>query len=140
MHFSEKCLTQALGKEGPLNVSVLTLASAQGKEFDVVIFFTSAFIRGGHLCRKQVYAIVFLNDKHSACVALSRTKELLIVLDKLQKIAAGSPNWNVYLKSHLQFPQNELSEFKDFMYLEPQMKNRGRGEILTLAVETEPSF
>ena len=133
-------LAQALEKEGPFNASVLTFASAQGKEFDVVILsLVRTYVENSRAGNKSTQ-LSFLNDKHSACVALSRAREVLIVLGKLQKIAAGSPNWNVYLKSHRHFPQSEDSEFKDFVYLEPQMKNRGRGDILTLAVETEPSF
>ena len=134
-------ISQALEKAGIRNAQVLTFASAQGKEFDIVILsLVRTYVENSRSAGTRSRQLSFLDDKHSACVAISRAREVLIVLGKLQKIAIGSPRWRQYFTSHRHFPQTEESEFKDFMYLEPIYKTYKQKDILTLAPETEPSF
>ena len=114
----KNAIKQALRTATMNVVSVLTFLSAQGKEFDVVLLSLVRTYVEQKSSIAHLSPLTFLNDKNRTCVAISRAREILIVLGKLRAIALGSSLCKNYLTSHLCFPQNDDSEFRDFLYFQ----------------------
>lgn len=97
---------------------VLTFDSSQGKEYDVVLISLVRTKVTEELCGNA--ALQFLDNRHAACVALSRPREVLIVVGQVSTISKGSTVWMKCF--HDIFAGSRRSGNEDYAYLEPVPK------------------
>lgn len=109
-----------------VHAEVLTFDSSQGKEFDIVFI---SLVRT--VCPQQNnVGFRFLNNPQAACVALSRAREVLMVIGKCTTIARECEVWRGCLSAMYRGYQQSRP---GFAFLEPQL----RGADMLLVKKTD---
>lgn len=118
-----------LSGAGCRTVEVLTFDSSQGKEFDIVLI---SFVRTMHSESEQGYQ--FLENAQAACVALSRAREMLIVICKCSTIARESDVWQKCLS---EMYKGYRDKNDGFAFLEPDLK---KSNVACVEKKDVPAF